>query len=926
MANLSIKTSAFFNKPGSGLSSIAQLAANSDIIFSGRNQQVDIDYWSDLQDAGFDNNTNLGWYFKSDNGPDPEAIYRPGSPSASAQPPRNSIAFEELGDMDKVLNNILAPDSSTWPLRFLNSNPSHNPPYSAGDAVFSQSSNVNPFIHMDTSVQSYRDHFKQRFETYFYGLAVEDRPGFLWGDNGRDNPMFTGTVIIPTEQYPLADGSDWFAANLDWIQWLIDNVCIPNGVGLCINYQTTGSAITRFKQYIDVMSTLVDAGLQARTFIEFFASTSSGAYEGTLNLWKKSIEKMAYAESRGVITDCCVQLQGDLVQNESNSSINERARFTLASFLLAMGSRSTLRYSDDDNVNGVGYGYFNIPPLFAEYASIRQPTGPYYSPSTGVYRRNFVDGGYVIVDYSVPSAPTYQIVPGVGSTKKPLVTQWATDLTGMVTESKLWKVFAEAQDGGVLSYALQSGSLPTGKTLNSSTGELTGTYSAAGTFSGVIRVSETGGGFADVPYTFTIQPAPPVPTDNYLVGINFGGTQQTMANGDVFEAATAAIMGSGTEVGYAGILNGATDGSSAAGITRHASVPTHWTDAMFKDWLNDTTNDGPVVTISTSLHCDIRVGFLSGSTPAGRIVDILINGSGTPAATVNFADFAANVAFVVTIEDVAPSGGEITVKFNRNASATVSSRVMLMDFVELDPVIDPPVLAPIGDKTADEAVAPASFDISATADTGIAVLDATAPDGGVFDQGATFVDNGDGTGTFSLGSQIVSGEYEVTFTAYDPTDGTKTDSETITITVSDSELPAVDRFTIPDPPLGEQTVTEITLTEGETISVKVYVTNPFGMSIIETYPIDPTPPSGLDAFVLHNFHGDLDPDPFDTVGFFPQVGDAGTYTMTYTLSSAYGDPQTGVLSIVVEALPPEPVDTNLILGLPRSRQRDRVRG
>lgn len=781
MAFLTIKTSCFFNPPNN--KSVAQVAAQADVVFAARNTQLDTAYWTNLVANGFDRNY-LCWYGKFDNGWDVNGDGRDpiGTPCSNQQPQRNSIAFELTCDMANARDDILAPDSSDWFLRKL----------SDGSIVVSQSANVNKYIHMDFSKASYRAHFKARFEAYFYSLPAAQRPKIIWLDNGRDNPMFTGTTIIPTQQFPAADGSDWFAASLDWIQWLIDNVCIPNQVGLAINFQTTGSLIERFKEYIDVMSNLVDAGLPARTFIEFYASTSSGAFEGTLNLWLKSPLKMQYAESRGVAVDCCVQLQGDLVQNESNATVNNRARLTLASYLLAMGAQSTLRYSDDDNVNGVGYGYFNIPPLFATYANIRQPVGVMYSTGTGIYRRDFVDGGYVIVNYSNPSSPTWQIVPGVGSTKKPLVSFLGTDMRAAVSDTKAWKVFAEAQDGGTLSYAVQTGALPGGRTINSSTGRVTGTYTTQGTFSGTIRVSETGGGFVDIPFTEIVDPGPPVPTANRKLGINYGGGQVTMANGDVFEAGTAAVFGTGSggsgPTAFTCVQNGATDGTSASVISRDPSVPTHWTDAMFLDWLNDTTNPPPIVTIAETLNCDIRIGFNTGTTPAGRIVDIYINN--VFKETIDFATFLpVETAFVRTYSNIAPVAGNFTIEARRNASATVSSRIMVMDMIKIPAVLPNPVLAPIGNKTVDEGDL-LMFTISATASGGTPLLDATSPDGGVFDIGAIFADDEDGTGTFIWTPDFTeSGVYTATFTATDPTDSTKVDSETITITVNHVNLP-----------------------------------------------------------------------------------------------------------------------------------------
>jgi hypothetical protein len=769
MANLYVKTSVFFGKPST--STNAQIAAQAHVSFSGRNQQVDLGYWSALIANGMDRE-RVGFYGKFDNGDDPEAVFRPGT-STTNVPRRNSIAFEEIGDMQDVADNVLAADSEDWVLRFLNSNPSHNPPYLAGDPVFSQSANVNPYIHMDTAIASYRDHFLERFLLYWEALDPADRPGFIWLDNGRTEPYFTGTSMIQTEQYPEADGSGWWTAAKAWTAWLIDNLCIPYNVGLAINLQSAGSSLVRFTEMMDVLAKLPQNGLDARVFIEFFALTSAGNKETTLNLWKKSYLKMKIAEGRGVACDCCVQIQGSVMDANSDAVEMDKAALAFATWLLGMGSQSTLRYSKD-NVSP-GYGYFSRPPIFNTYASIRQPIGAAYeNGSAAIIRRDFVDGGYVEVDYTTPAAPTWEISPGVGSSKKPLVTQAEPPVGWTAGIDDTFRIFAEAQDGGALTYSLQSGTLPAGKTLNASTGYITGDPDSSGSGTATIRVSEAGGGTVDTTFTWSVAPGDPVPTPGMIIGINYGEALPalTLVNGDVFEAANAAILTADTGNGFSSTINGATDTENLATLTLDASVPDHWTTAMFVRGLNDATNPGAVIT-KTGITADkvtVRVGINTGGTPAGRIVEMLFNGV-AHATLINFESplgvaGALNTCYVIEYPDIDTSSGSLSIQARRHATATVSSRIHVAQVIGNQP----PVWDAIGNKSITIGGSDLVVDLAATdpEDNPITLSFVSATPAFPGDWDAVIDDNTDGTGTLTItpGASGLS-SYTVTVRASD---------------------------------------------------------------------------------------------------------------------------------------------------------------
>lgn len=132
-----------------------------------------------------------------------------------------------------------------------------------------------------------------------------------------------------------------------------------------------------------------------------------------------------------------------------------------------------------------------------------------------------------------------------------------------------------------------------------------------------------------------------------------------------------------------------------------------------------------------------------------------------------------------------------------------------------------PVLDPIGAQSTDEGVELA-FSVSASDGDGdpITLTTSTLPNG------ASFIDNGNGTGDFSwTPTSEQSGSYDITFTA---SDGTATDDEVVTITVNDVNLPPV----LVD-------LTDQSVDEGQLLTIDVDATDPEGADLL--YTVSPMP-------------------------------------------------------------------------------------
>ena len=137
-------------------------------------------------------------------------------------------------------------------------------------------------------------------------------------------------------------------------------------------------------------------------------------------------------------------------------------------------------------------------------------------------------------------------------------------------------------DGGAVSYAIISGSLPSGFSFNESTGVISGTSSTVAGYSFIVRATDLGQNTAD--RTFSLSVAPPLVVD-YLViagggggasagGGNGGGggggggiqylTNQTLVGASTYAVTLGAGGGSNT-IGSASSFNGATANGGGRG-------------------------------------------------------------------------------------------------------------------------------------------------------------------------------------------------------------------------------------------------------------------------------------------------------------------------------------------------------------------------
>ncbi|MBC8212100.1 MAG: cytochrome C [Gammaproteobacteria bacterium] len=190
-------------------------------------------------------------------------------------------------------------------------------------------------------------------------------------------------------------------------------------------------------------------------------------------------------------------------------------------------------------------------------------------------------------------------------------------------------------------------------------------------------------------------------------------------------------------------------------------------------------NNAPVLapignkTVSLGNDLSFTVSATDDGQPNGTLT---VSATGLPNGA-NFAD-NGNGSGTFTWPNASPVGST-TVTFTASDGSLTDAETITVTVTQIAPPgNNAPVLAPIGNKTV--AVGNnLTFTVTATDDgqpNGTLTLTATN-----LPNGASFINNGNGTGTFSLQNASPAG---ITLTTFTVTDGNLADAETITITVT----------------------------------------------------------------------------------------------------------------------------------------------
>ncbi len=281
--------------------------------------------------------------------------------------------------------------------------------------------------------------------------------------------------------------------------------------------------------------------------------------------------------------------------------------------------------------------------------------------------------------------------------------------------------------------------------------------------------------------------------------------------------------------------------------------------------VNSATNAAPVV---TAISPD------SGLTLGGQTITISGSGFDPAGVTADLGGFAVTGITVVSPYEItgttgAGTAGTVDVTVTNTASTLSGTLAGAFTYVQNSP----PVLATIGAQAVTEGnlltITPSATD----ADADIPVMStSTLP------SGATFVDNGDGTGTFEWTPGFLeSGSYSVTFYATDAVVPSLVDSEQVAITVNDAgnQLPVLAA-------IGAQSTTEdVNLT--------------FGVSATDAESTPALTTSALPGTATFVDNG----DGTGTFDWTPDFTDAGTYDVTFYATDDSTAVDSEIVSITV---------------------------
>jgi large repetitive protein len=298
------------------------------------------------------------------------------------------------------------------------------------------------------------------------------------------------------------------------------------------------------------------------------------------------------------------------------------------------------------------------------------------------------------------AAPTLALTPASGS--------YNVAYGGTVSQA-----FTASGGNGPYSFAA-SGSLPAGVTLNSSTGALSGSTIAVGSYAFTITATDTGTTGAGAPFTvarnYTLVVAPPVVAitpaslPGATVGNNYSSSLSATGGGAPYSfAVTAGALPAGLNLCLSGTLSGTPTAGGSFSFTATASDASPAPGPFTANQAYTLSVAAPVITLppsslpggqrgsaySATLNpasggtAPYSYAVTAGALPAGMALSSTGALSGTPTAFGSFAftvtatdsssgtgPYSANQSYSIAIVDQPPVAGGVTASLPYGAPAT----------------------------------------------------------------------------------------------------------------------------------------------------------------------------------------------------------------------------------------------------------------